>query len=153
MGQITRNVPAGIGVYFATVSAALVYSNEHEKEFPMGDKSDAPARGIGFFGQLIQQFRLSWALLLDNRVPWVLKLIPLGAIVYVISPLDLIPDVIPILGQLDDLGILMMALRLFNSMAPADVVDEHINRLRGGDQHLIKRKNDGTVIDVEANRD
>jgi len=119
----------------------------------MGENSEAPARGIGFFGQLIQQLRLSWALLLDNRVPWILKLIPLGAIVYVISPLDLIPDVIPVLGQLDDLGILMMALRLFNSMAPADVVDEHINRLRGGDEPRIKRKNDETVIDVEAHHD
>src|SRR5689334_15710786 len=117
----------------------------------MGDKNETPARGLGFFGQLIQQFRLSWALFLDSRVPWVLKLIPLGAIAYVISPLDLIPDVIPILGQLDDLGILMTALRMFNTLAPADVVAVHTNRLAAGNLPQIKRKN--TVIDVEAHRD
>jgi uncharacterized membrane protein YkvA (DUF1232 family) len=117
----------------------------------MGEQNEAPKRGIGFLGQLIQQFRLSWALLLDNRVPWVLKLIPIGALAYVISPLDLIPDVIPILGQLDDIGVLMSALRLFNTLAPADVVAEHTERLAAGNAPQIKQKN--TVIDVEAHRD
>jgi uncharacterized membrane protein YkvA (DUF1232 family) len=119
----------------------------------MGEKNEVPSRGPGFFGQLIEQFRLSWALLLDSRVPWVLKLIPLGAVVYVISPIDLIPDIIPVLGQLDDLGILMTALRVFNSIAPADIVDEHTNRLRGGDLHQINRDSSGKIIDVEAHHD
>lgn len=78
-----------------------------------------PQRGIGFFRQLIEQVRLSWALLLDNRVPLVVKLIPLGAIAYIVSPIDLVPDIFLGLGQLDDLGILMAALTTFNSLAPA----------------------------------
>jgi uncharacterized membrane protein YkvA (DUF1232 family) len=119
----------------------------------MGEKSEAPSRGPGFFGQLIEQVRLSWALLLDSRVPWVIKLIPIGAVAYVISPIDLIPDFILGLGQLDDLGILFAALRVFNSIAPADIVAEHTNRLRGGDLHQISRDSEGTVIDVEAHRD
>lgn len=120
----------------------------------MGERNEAPSqRGPGFFGQLIEQVRLSWALLLDSRVPWVLKLIPLGAVAYVISPIDVIPDIIPILGQLDDIGIIMTALRVFNSVAPADIVAEHTYRLRGGDVHQISRDSNGRVIDVEARRD
>ena len=108
-----------------------------------------PQRGIGFFRQLIEQVRLSWALLLDNRVPLVTKIIPLAAIAYVISPIDLIPDIFPILGQLDDLGVLMTALTTFNNIAPADIVDEHLARIRTGNVYKINRDKEGTVIDVK----
>src|SRR5947209_2066866 len=110
------------------------------------------SRNIGFFQQLIEQFRLSWALLLDNRVPVVLKLIPIGAMAYVVSPLDLIPDIFPVLGQLDDIGVLMTALTMFNNMAPADVVAEHIDRLRNGTPYKVSRDDDGVVIDVKPKR-
>jgi uncharacterized membrane protein YkvA (DUF1232 family) len=112
-----------------------------------------PARSPGFFRQLIEQFRLSWALLLDNRVPVVLKIIPLGAVAYVISPIDLIPDIFPILGQLDDLGVLMTALTMFNSLSPADVVEEHVARLRAGNPYTVGHDKDGPVIDVKLKRD
>lgn len=111
-----------------------------------------PQRGIGFFRQLIEQVRLSWALLLDNRVPLVLKLIPLAAIAYVVSPIDLIPDIFVGIGQLDDLGILMAALTTFNSIAPGYVVDEHLARIRAGNMYSIKRDKEGTVIDVKPKR-
>jgi uncharacterized membrane protein YkvA (DUF1232 family) len=111
-----------------------------------------PARGIGFFQQLIEQVRLCWALLLDNRVPLMLKLIPLGALAYVISPIDLIPDLFIGLGQLDDIGILMTAITAFNSMAPGDVVAEHVSRLRNGNTYRISRDKEGTVIDVKPKR-
>lgn len=87
-------------------------------------------RDLGFLQQIWLQLRLSWALLMDRRVPMALKTIPLLTFVYVISPIDLIPDVIPILGQLDDLGILMTALTTFNRLAPPDIVEEHMLRLR-----------------------
>ena len=44
--------------------------------------------------------------------------LPLLAGLYVISPLDLIPDVIPVLGQLDDLGIILIALEAFLRLCP-----------------------------------
>jgi uncharacterized membrane protein YkvA (DUF1232 family) len=111
-----------------------------------------PQRGIGFFRQLIEQVRLSWALLLDNRVPLVVKLIPLGAIAYIVSPIDLVPDIFLGLGQLDDLGILMAALTTFNSLAPGYVVEEHLARIRAGNVYNIKRDKAGTVIDVKPKR-
>jgi uncharacterized membrane protein YkvA (DUF1232 family) len=89
-----------------------------------------PARGIGFFRSLLEQLRLGWALLTDSRVPLALKVIPIVAVAYLVSPIDLVPDIFPVLGQLDDLGILMAALSMFNSLAPGDVVSEHIARLR-----------------------
>ncbi len=113
---------------------------------------DVPQRGIGFFQQLIEQLRLSWALLLDNRVPVVLKLIPIAAVAYVISPIDLIPDFFIGLGQLDDLGVLMIAVTTFNNLAPGDVVAEHIARLRSGNTYRISRDEEGTVIDVKSHR-
>jgi uncharacterized membrane protein YkvA (DUF1232 family) len=114
--------------------------------------SDQPQRSIGFLRSLWQQIRLSWALLLDNRVPLRLKAIPLTAIAYVLSPIDLVPDVIPVLGQLDDLGVLMAALTTFNNLAPADVTAEHMERLHTKKKYRIRRSADGTVIDVEAER-
>ena len=116
------------------------------------NQSVPPARGIGFFQQLIEQFRLCWALLLDNRVPMMLKLIPIAAAAYVISPIDLIPDFFVGLGQLDDLGILMTAITAFNNMAPGDVVAEHITRLRTGNPYRISRDKEGTVIDVKPHQ-
>jgi len=96
---------------------------------------------------------LGWALLMDNRVPLMTKLIPLVAVAYVISPIDLAPDLIPVLGQLDDLGVLMAALTAFNNMAPAAVVEEHLARLRAGSPFKVKRGGDGMVIDVKPRQD
>jgi uncharacterized membrane protein YkvA (DUF1232 family) len=87
-------------------------------------------RGLSFFKTLLEQVKLSWSLFTDSRVPVLLKIIPLVALAYLVSPIDLVPDIFPVLGQLDDLGILMAAVSAFNSMAPADIVAEHISRMR-----------------------
>jgi uncharacterized membrane protein YkvA (DUF1232 family) len=108
-----------------------------------------PQRNLNFFRQFIEQLRLSWALFTDSRVPVMTKLIPLIAIAYVISPIDLVPDLIPVLGQLDDLGILMTSLTMFNNMAPADVVAEHMTRFREGNPYKVKRSDEGVTIDVK----
>ncbi len=115
-------------------------------------KNSNVPRGLGFFAQFIEQVRLTWALLMDNRVPIVLKLIPVAALAYVISPIDLIPDFFLGLGQLDDIGIVMMAITAFNSMAPGDVVAEHVARLRSGNVYRITRDKEGTVIDVKPHQ-
>ncbi len=73
----------------------------------------------------IDQLRLTWALLRDSRVPLWAKAIPIIGIVYVLSPLDFIPDVIIGLGQLDDLAIVIGGMRLFEAVVPADLVEEH----------------------------
>ncbi|NWF67977.1 MAG: DUF1232 domain-containing protein [Chloroflexi bacterium] len=83
---------------------------------------------------IFDQIQLTWRLLRDERVPLTYKAIPVGALLYVLSPLDILPDVIPILGQIDDLTIVFAAMRLFEAMAPEAIVNEHkgaIKRKRG----------------------
>jgi uncharacterized membrane protein YkvA (DUF1232 family) len=77
------------------------------------------------FRALFDQIRLTWRLIRDPRVPLWSKLIPLAGIAYILSPLDIIPDVLIVIGQLDDLGILIGAMRLFESVVPEYIVIEH----------------------------
>lgn len=83
------------------------------------------------FDAIVKELRLVWRLLLDRRVPLWAKGIPLAAVIYVLSPLDLIPDVLLGLGQLDDLGILLGGLRLFRSVIPEYIVQEHLELIEG----------------------
>lgn len=68
---------------------------------------------------------LTWRLFKDPRVPIWQKAIPVLIFAYVVSPLDLIPDLLLGLGQLDDLTLILGGLRLFESVAPKEVVAEH----------------------------
>lgn len=69
--------------------------------------------------------RLSYRLFLDTRVPFFTKVIPILTVLYVFSPIDIIPDFLIVLGQLDDFLVLSMGLQLFERLAPPDVVEEH----------------------------
>ncbi len=60
-----------------------------------------------FFRDLIQQVKLAYNLMLDPRVHPVTKLIPVAAIAYVLLPVDVSPDFVPVLGQIDDLHLLV----------------------------------------------
>jgi uncharacterized membrane protein YkvA (DUF1232 family) len=61
----------------------------------------------------------------DGRVPTAEKAMLIGAIIYVISPLDLLPDMIPFLGQVDDLYLVGLVLIRLLSRTPQDVIREH----------------------------
>ena len=58
----------------------------------------------------------------DPRTPWLARLLALGIAAYALSPIDLIPDFIPILGYLDDLIIVPLGVMLVLRMVPAEVV-------------------------------
>ncbi len=80
---------------------------------------------------LRRNLRLAWRLLRDPRVPMLAKLpVPL-ALLYVISPVDIAPDLLPILGQMDDLTVVLLALALFLRVCPPLVVQEHLARMAG----------------------
>lgn len=83
---------------------------------------------------IIDQLRLTWRLLRDQRVPIYLKAIVLAPLVYFISPIDFIPDVLLGVGQLDDLGLFVAGLKVFESLVPAHIVDEHRRAIREGDR-------------------
>lgn len=70
---------------------------------------------------LRQEGAVLWRSLLDKDTPMSARLVALGLIVYVISPIDLIPDFIPVLGWIDDLIILPIGLALVRGMVPEEV--------------------------------
>ena len=82
--------------------------------------------------------RLVWALLRDRRVPLQQKLILVAVAGYLVFPIDLIPDFIPVLGQLDDLAVVLLGLDFFIRSAPPDIVDEHLAKI-AQDQDELRR--------------
>jgi uncharacterized membrane protein YkvA (DUF1232 family) len=96
---------------------------------------------------LYERAVISWRLLWDQRVGVLPKLIPLGALIYVLSPVDLLPEIaLGPVGALDDVGIIMLALAVFIQIAPSEVVAEHLRQLatRRGDN-----AEDSDVVDGE----
>jgi len=84
--------------------------------------------------KLIKFVRLVWRLTFDKRVSIFLRaLVPL-AILYALSPLDVIPDRLPILGRFDDLIILGLALLFLTKLAPPAIIDEHMGRTLPSDR-------------------
>jgi uncharacterized membrane protein YkvA (DUF1232 family) len=79
---------------------------------------------VGFLGAIIRELRLIWRLMVNRQVPLWAKLVPLVTVGYILSPIDLVPDWFPGLGQLDDVAILLIGLRLFVELCPRDVVQQ-----------------------------
>ena len=67
----------------------------------------------------------------DPRVKQRVGLVPLLLAVYIASPLDLIPDFIPLIGQLDDLAALGLLIRYVQRTLPQELIEEHLRRARG----------------------
>jgi uncharacterized membrane protein YkvA (DUF1232 family) len=61
----------------------------------------------------------------DPRVPWYAKALALCVAGYALSPIDLVPDFIPVVGYLDDLIIVPIGILLVVAMIPDDVMAEH----------------------------
>lgn len=80
--------------------------------------------------------RVVWGIVRDPRTPVPLKALLGAGLAYVVVPLDLVPDAIPILGQADDLTVLLLVLDMFMANAPAEVRQEHAARARNGTAQL-----------------
>lgn len=95
-----------------------------------------PKEAVELMRKMPAYARLAWALARDPRVPTRQKLV-LGAIAgYIVLPFDIIPDFIPVLGQLDDLAVLILGLDFFIRNAPKEVVAEHLSRIARNDDEL-----------------
>jgi len=77
----------------------------------------------------------------DPRVPWYAKLLVGLIVAYALSPIDLIPDFIPVLGYVDDLLIVPAGIALAARLIPHDVLEEHraSARRRLADGHPVSR--------------
>lgn len=86
----------------------------------------------------LDQARLTWRLYRDPRVSTLLKvMLPAIAVLYLLSPIDLIPDFLLGLGQIDDLGILTVAVlvisKLMPRLVPEPIVAEHRSAMGSAD--------------------
>lgn len=61
----------------------------------------------------------------DPRVPWYAKIVAISVVAYAFSPIDLIPDFIPILGYLDDLVIVPLGIILALKLIPSLIIEEY----------------------------
>jgi uncharacterized membrane protein YkvA (DUF1232 family) len=77
------------------------------------------------------RIKLVLRLMSDRRVSFFLKLLPIASLIYLVSPVDLVPGLaLPIIGALDDAAVLWIGLSLFMSLCPDEVVQEHLNALQ-----------------------
>lgn len=98
----------------------------------------------GMTRDFVNRLKLILKLMGDSRVsPWV-KLIPIGAVAYLISPIDIIMG-IPGVAALDDAAILWIGSSLFVELCPPDVVQEHMQDLGS---NLEDSSED--IVDVDA---
>ncbi|RKG59363.1 DUF1232 domain-containing protein [Corallococcus sp. AB011P] len=68
--------------------------------------------------------------ILGRRIPWYAKLLAAGVVAYALSPVDLIPDFIPVLGLLDDLILVPLGILLVRRLIPPAVLAECRDRAR-----------------------
>ena len=80
---------------------------------------------LHYIRQLPNFVRLLFGLITDPRVATVDKLLVFGAIAYIITPIDLIPDFIPFIGEVDDVYLLVIALQRLISNAGRLVLLDH----------------------------
>jgi uncharacterized membrane protein YkvA (DUF1232 family) len=97
---------------------------------PRSAKIDAPRTGakrtvLYYMKQLPAYVRLLGGLLTDRRVATVDKLLVAGAMAYILMPVDLIPDFIPFIGEVDDVFVLVLALQRLVSNAGRTVLHAH----------------------------
>lgn len=102
----------------------------------------------GLVGGLARNAKLAWRLLNDPRVSPATKLVIPGiAVLYLLWPADFVPDIFPLLGQIDDLALLALGVKLFLGLCPPAVVEQHRDALFGGRSKA--RSGEGEVVEGE----
>jgi uncharacterized membrane protein YkvA (DUF1232 family) len=104
-------------------------NQEEEQMEALESGAGGTVRDSGFWKEFWYQVRLVWLLLRDPEVPIYIKVVPLVALIYVLIPTDLIPDVFPVMGQLDDITALLVGGKVFIEMAPNHVVRKYLDEL------------------------
>ena len=101
---------------------------------------------------VISRVRLTVRLLREPRVPFLVKALPVVAAFYVVSPLDFVPDLLSILGQIDDLAVIVIAVEAFLKLCPAEAVNFHSSAMAQGRKYC-PMPSSGEVIDAEFRRE
>jgi uncharacterized membrane protein YkvA (DUF1232 family) len=83
----------------------------------------------GMVREVMNKLKLVFRLMGDSRVSFLAKLVPVGALIYLVSPLDAVS--LPIIGAVDDAFILWLGSYVFTELCPPQVVEEHVKALAG----------------------
>jgi uncharacterized membrane protein YkvA (DUF1232 family) len=114
------------------------------------NKSLIPSQG-GMFSDLLVRVKLIGRLMADRRVSFWLKLIPVGTLAYLISPIDLIPGgVVPLVGAVDDVAVIWFGASMFIELCPEDVVREHMGNLTSNNDIVDNPSQNVDVVDGEV---
>ena len=84
----------------------------------------------------------------DPRVPWYAKALGIAVAAYALSPIDLIPDFVPVLGYLDDLIILPLGIFLVVRLIPPEIMAEHRAAAAAADMSSVGRKAAAVIVGV-----
>ena len=116
------------------------------------DSTLQKAKEPGFWREMWQQARLVYYLVRDPEVPFYLKLLPLAAFGYLLMPFDLITDLAPVIGQLDDITAILVFSKVFVELAPPEVVARHMAAIRQQDVFVaaVMGERDDAAIDDEV---
>ncbi len=83
----------------------------------------------GILASIIKNARLVWRLLRDPNVSTWLKMIPPATLLYLLFPIDFLPDPVLGLGQLDDIAIILLGVKLFIELCPQEIVRHHLREM------------------------
>lgn len=112
------------------------------------------AKQPGFWREIWQQARLVVRLVRDPEVPFYLKFLPFLAVAYVLFPLDLISDFVPLLGQVDDGMVLLVGSKLFIELSPRTAVNRHMQAIREQDGYAPDENiADAIIIEVQPDNE
>lgn len=84
----------------------------------------------------------------DPRVPWYAKLLALCVAAYALSPIDLIPDFVPVLGYLDDVIIVPLGILLVVRMIPEEIMAEHRASAAAAAERPVSRAGAAAIVAV-----
>lgn len=109
-----------------------------------------PSQG-GMMQNTLLRIKLIIRLIGDKRVsPW-LKILPIGGILYLISPIGILNDIaLPVIGELDDAAVLWITNYLFIEFCPPAVVQEHVQNLtsKPSNMDIVDRNED--IVDADS---
>ncbi|MCA9962382.1 MAG: DUF1232 domain-containing protein [Chloroflexota bacterium] len=123
-------------------------NTKHEEKTVENEKAVALRKDPGFWREMWQQIRLVFRLIRDPEVPFYLKILPFVTVVYLLIPIDLLPDVLVGLGQMDDLAVMLLGSKLFMEFVPPHIVARHMQEIREQDGYLQQAAGEAATPDV-----
>jgi uncharacterized membrane protein YkvA (DUF1232 family) len=104
---------------------------------PAGRPLDGQTMGPSLAHRIRVEAHAVWLAVRDPRTPWPARLIGVLVAAYALSPIDLIPDFIPVLGLVDDAVLIPIGVWLFEKMIPAGQLAEHRARAEAASERPV----------------